>query len=254
MATCSRSGRNPLLDNVPLRKEEAGLARTSTGGSSPLAFHWPTDTQRITIIGKTGSGKTQFAAWHLSTRSFTSKPWVVLDFKLDDLLNAIPETRELAVTSKAPTRPGLYIVHPTPAQERETEDFLWRIWERGNTGLYVDEGYMINPRSEAFQAILTQGRSKRIPVIMLTQRPTWVTRFAFSEADYISLFTLNDRRDVKVVQQFMPMPIEQRLPDAYFSWWYDNARNIKAVLKPVPDRDTILDLFHARLVRPRRKL
>jgi hypothetical protein len=248
-ATSSRSAERPLV-----LREDLASGESQAGLTVKPAFHWPTDTQRITVIGKTGSGKTQFAAWHLSTRSFTSKPWVVFDFKLDELLNQIPGTQELSVTAKAPRKPGLYLVHPNPDQTEQVDDLLWRIWERGNTGIYIDEGYMIPPRSPSFQAVLTQGRSKRIPVIMLTQRPTWVTRFAFSEADYISLFTLNDRRDIKVVQQFMPMPIENRLPDAYYSWWYDNARNVKAVLKPVPDRDRILDLFHARLIPQRRKL
>lgn len=124
---------------------------------------------------------------------------------------------------------------------------MWEIWERENIGVYIDEGYMIPSRSPSFQAILTQGRSKKIPVIMLTQRPSWVTRFAFSEADYIQLYGLTDTRDIKTVKQFMPMPIETRLPDKYYSWWYDSGRNFKAILQPVPDRDDVLDLFAERL-------
>jgi hypothetical protein len=111
---------------------------------------------------------------------------------------------------------------------------------------------MIGPRSPAFQAILTQGRSKGIPVIMLTQRPIWVTRFAFSEADYIQLFQLTDRRDTKLVKEFMPLPIDADLPGPYYSWWWDNGRNFKAVLAPVPDREEILDAFYER-GRPERR-
>jgi hypothetical protein len=208
---------------------------------------WPTDKQRVTIIGKTGSGKTQGAAWLLSNRSYTTKPWIVFDFKYDDLLNEIPGRREIGVTDKIPKKPGLYIVHPTPADTDATEAMMWAIWQREHVGVYIDEGYMISPRSAAFQAILTQGRSKSIPVIMLTQRPAWVTRFAFSEADYIQLYQLTDTRDAKIVKQFMPLPIETRLPAPYYSWWWDNARDYKAVLQPVPDKDTILDRFHDRL-------
>jgi hypothetical protein len=212
----------------------------------------PTDTQRITIIGKTGSGKTQGAVWLLAKRSYTTKPWIIFDYKYEQLLNDIPGTREIDVSDKPPKKPGLYIVHPTPADTDAVEALMWQIWQREHIGIFVDEGYMISPRSPAFQAILTQGRSKVIPVIMLTQRPAWVTRFAFSEADYIQLFQLTDTRDAKIVKQFMPLPIETALPAPYYSWWWDNARNYKAVLQPVPDATTILDVFHRRLIQPRR--
>lgn len=213
---------------------------------------WPGDRHRITIIGKTGSGKTQGAAWLLAHRSYDVMPWIVLNWKHDELLNDIPGTKEMTVTAKVPKRPGLYMTHPTPADADAVDDLLWRAWERENVGIYVDEGYMISPRSAAFQAVLTQGRSKRLPVILCTQRPAWVTRFAFSEADFIQLYQLTDTRDTKIVKQFMPLPIETRLPAPYYSWWWDNARNYKAVLQPVPDRNTILDAFHSRLHQRRR--
>ena len=218
-------------------------------------FHLPGDRQRCTIIGKTGSGKTQAALWQLSQRSFHARPWVMFDFKLDPMLQDIAHTDELRITDAAPKKPGLYIVHPPPGADHaeELDAFLWRLWAKGNTGIYIDEGYMLSPRSDAFQAILTQGRSKGLPVIMLTQRPTWVTRFAFSEADYIQLFQLTDTRDKKVVREFMPMPIETDLPAPYYSWWWDNTRNYKAILKPAPSRDAVLDAFYAR-TKQRRKV
>ena len=216
-----------------------------------MEFKHPGDAQRLTVIGKTGSGKTQGAAFHLSGRSFDKKPWIVFDFKRDQLLNDLPHTQEWDFTTAVPKKPGIYLTHPLPGQDDAVENCLWRIWAKENVGVYVDELYMLNKNSHAFQAILTQGRSKRIPVIMLTQRPVAVTRFAFSEADYIQLYTLTDKRDYKTVKEFMPLPIEAQLPGPYFSWWWDNARNYKAVLKPVPDENTIMDVFHARL-GPRR--
>lgn len=212
-----------------------------------MDFRHPTDTQRLTVIGKTGSGKTQGAAFHLAGRSFDKKPWIVFDFKRDGLLGDIPHTQEWDIGTPVPKKPGIYLTHPLPGQDDAVEAALWNIWARENIGVYIDELYMLNKNSHAFQAILTQGRSKRIPVIMLTQRPVAVSRFAFSEADYIQLYTLTDKRDYKTVKEFMPLPIEAQLPGPYFSWWWDNARNYKAVLKPVPQEDIILDVFHARL-------
>jgi hypothetical protein len=210
-------------------------------------FRHPSDTQRLTVIGKTGSGKTQGAVWQLARRSFDRKPWIVFDFKLDDLINELPHTTHMSVTDALPKKPGLYIVHPKPGEEEYVEEMLWRIWARENIGVYIDELYMINKNSKSFRALLTQGRSKRIPIIGLTQRPVDVSRFCFSEADYIQLYTLNDRRDYKTVKEFMPMPIESPLPAPYYSFWWDNSRNYKAVLKPVPQWNNILDVFHERL-------
>lgn len=218
------------------------------------AIKWPTDTQRVTIIGKTGSGKTQAAAWLLSRRSYTKRPWIVLDFKGDEIIGEIPLTDQMGVRDKMPKYPGIYIVNPVPGEEDDVEALMWKIWAHERVGVYIDEGYMIPKNSKAFQAILTQGRSKEIPVIMLTQRPTLISRFAFTEADYIQLFQLTDSRDKKTVKEFMPMPIDRDLPAPYYSWWYDNARSYKTILQPVPQKHTILDRFYERLTQRRRVL
>jgi hypothetical protein len=214
----------------------------------------PGDTDRITIIGQTGSGKTQGAIWQLSQRSFDKMPWVVFNWKLDASIDAIPGAVDIGLDASPPRKPGIYRLHPRPDDAEAVDSFLWRVWERGGIGLYIDEGYMIPPRSSAFQAILTQGRSKRIPVITLTQRPLWLSRFALSEAEYIQLYKLNDTRDIDVVARFMPLPIHTPLPGKYYSWWFDGSRDYKAVLQPVPDMDTILDGIRLRTRKPKRIL
>lgn len=215
-------------------------------------FRLPNDTQRVAVIGKTGSGKTQGSAWLLAQRNFDAQPWVVLDFKRDELLNSLPGIKHVDIESNPPKKPGLYIAHPMPEEHETMENFLWKVWERGKTGLYIDESYMIDKRSKALQAILTQGRSKRIPMIMATQRPVEVSRFVFSEADFIQLYQLTDIRDTKTVKQFMPMPIENPLP-RYHSYWYDNGGDYKCTLNPVPEADTIRAMFAATVgpSRPR---
>jgi hypothetical protein len=212
----------------------------------------PDDTQRITIIGKTGSGKTQAAAWSLAQRSFDTRPWIVFDFKHEPLFLEIPHIEEIGLRGKVPRWPGLYVVHPDPSEKEQVEEFLRAIWRREECGVYIDEGYMIPRNSNALEAILTQGRSKEIPVVMLSQRPVAVSRFAFSEADYIQCFQLTDRRDQKTVQEFADLPLDKPLPQRYYSYWWDNAESYKAILKPVPSRDTILNRFYERLVQPKR--
>jgi hypothetical protein len=200
----------------------------------------PNDSQRIAIVGKTGSGKTRAGCWHLSNRSFRSMPWVIFDFKRDDLIARIP-CQEIPVGTKIPTKPGVYVVRPMPDQEEEVEAMLWAIWAKGNTGLYFDEGYMIGD-SGALRAILTQGRSLKIPVIILSQRPVWLSRFVFSEADFFQIFWLNDQRDRKTLLSFLPPKVDGRLPD-FHSWYYDVGKDKLDVLMPVPSDDVILSAF-----------
>ena len=157
----------------------------------------PDDSHRITIVGRTGSGKTVAGLWHLSKRDFLSMPWVIIDYKTDKNINSIKGAKNLSLKD-TPKKPGIYIVHPLPGQDEEITEFLWKIWARENIGLYVDEGYMIGS-NPAFEALLTQGRSKNIPMIVLSQRPAWISRFVFSESDFFQEFHLNDKRDRKTM-------------------------------------------------------
>lgn len=210
-------------------------------------FTLPNRWQQISIMGRNGSGKTQMGAWILSHAAFDKQPYVLLDYKFDSLLNSIPRIKEIDVDAKIPRHPGLYIVHPSPHQITEVEALLWRIWEKENVGLYIDEAHIV-PNKGAFQAILTQGRSKRIPRIVLTQRPAWVNRFTFSEANFYSVFHLNDLQDQKRVQDFVPVDLSQPLPK-YNSWWHSVDDYSTFQLRPVQDKDMILDRFDRRMPR-----
>lgn len=219
-------------------------------------FRLPNNKQRIAVIGRTGSGKTQFGAWLLSTAPFDKQPYFIIDYKYDDLLNGSDRIPEIGIRDKLPKVPGLYIVHPHPSDEEGIENFMLRLWEQERAGIYVDEGYMLPKGSSSFQALLTQGRSKRIPAIVLSQRPTWISRFVFSEADYYAIFQLNDKRDRDTIQSFTPkerLNVSDRLPD-YHSYWYDVGRDNVFQLKPVPQAAEILERIESRLGPKARKL
>jgi hypothetical protein len=213
----------------------------------------PNDNQRLTMYGQTGTGKTVAGLWHLSQRSFTRRPWIVFDFKGDEHLGRIPYAEEIRLKS-VPKQSGIYIVHPVPEHDDEAvEEFMWQIWRQENTGVFIDEGYMVSRGNSAFQALLTQGRSKSIPLITLSQRPVWMTRFAISEADFHQVFFLADESDRDTVQRFIPHDIETRLP-RYHSYYYDVGQDLLSKLKPVPQPDEILETFEAKLKRTTRFL
>lgn len=207
--------------------------------------------QRLAVIGKTGSGKTQAALWHLSQQDFDSVPWLLLDFKREPMLSRIPGVENLSIDGELPREAGLYRVTPQPQQEEEVTELLWALWRQGNMGLFVDEGYMLSAENPAYNALLTQGRTKRIPIITLAQRPVRVSRFVLSEAEFIQVFHLTDARDRSTVQSFVPseVDIETRLP-RFHSYYYDVANEEFLVLKPVPDETDIMANFEAQLVPP----
>lgn len=212
----------------------------------------PNDSERLVIVGRTGSGKTRAGMWHLSQRNF-NKPWIIVDYKRDELIAQSPAI-EIGLKERLPKKGGgLFVVRPTPTDEDAElmEVLMLNCWHRGNIGLYIDEGFMIPhaPPFRAFNMIQTQGRSLRVPVIQLSQRPVWLSRFAFSEANFFQLFDLNDIRDRKQVGSFMPSEAQQRLPE-FHSWFYDVGKNELAVMKPVPSDDEILSGFR---IKPKKR-
>jgi len=214
-------------------------------------FKFPDATNRVSIVGATGSGKTRFGVYMFSHSSFKRRPHIVFDFKGDDLIGQIPYAHEMSVKDKVPKYPGLYIVRPGPHEADAVDDLLWRIWEKENTGIFVDEGYMIDKNSAPLNALLTQGRSKRIPMHILTQRPVACSRFIFSEASYYACFRMQDMRDYKIIEGFTPFDFSTGLPP-FHARWYDVARDWSAVLKPVPKDGEILDRFEREL-KPKKR-
>lgn len=218
----------------------------------PKKVRLPNNSQRLAVVGRTGSGKTQAALWHLSNRNFDVRPWVIYDFKMDDHIEKL-DAEEIDLEF-VPKKPGLYVVHPHPSQQEEVNEHLWKIWAKERIGIFADEGYMIpNPvKNNAFQACLTQGRSKQIPMIILSQRPVWLSRFVFSESDFFQIFQLNDLDDEKTVQRYIREKISTNsLPD-YHSYYYDVSNRSLTGFSPVPDEATIIDSINSRLA-PRRR-
>lgn len=194
-----------------------------------MSVRLPDRHNRLIIIGKNGSGKTLAGLWHLQMAD-RSIPWVIIDYKKDANIGALNAE---AFDPRADMLAGkLYRYAPLP-NDPQVEPLLWNLWERENVGIFVDESYMLPNSGEAMNAILTQGRSKSIPVIALTQRPVFVPRFFFSEADFFQTFWLNDARDRKTVTSFQPEVVNERLPP-FHSYYYDVNKDALNVMLPVP--------------------
>ena len=212
-------------------------------------FRFPGGDARTTVIGATGTGKTTCGVWLLSRQRFDKRSWIIVDFKQEAIFDAVglPPIVPWSVGSKPPRDKGkLYLISPRPDQDDELEAFLWRVWEKGETGLFVDEATLM-PDRDAFRAILQQGRSKRIPVIACTQRPVDVKRALFSEASYFCVYRLQDRRDARVIEGFVPGDLSAPLPGPHAWRWYDVAANTLLTMGPVPPPDQVASELRDKL-------
>ena len=222
--------------------------------SNKKLFTLPRSDERVLILGSTGSGKTTMGAWLLSQAPFDEIPYVIIDYKRDDLLNSLDFRRELEL-NEFPKEPGLYHIKPNPVSDDDAmEAWLRGIWAQQNVGLFADEALRIpTGRTGAFEGILTQGRALHIPVISLSQRPVDLTRYAFSEANHVAAFNLTDRRDRKKVAEYIPLDEDDLayLPE-YHSVWYNVKQRKAYPLAPVPDETIIRQIFFDRL-KPERK-
>jgi hypothetical protein len=214
-------------------------------------IQWPGDTDRFTIIGATGSGKTYAGLYNLSRRNYNVKPWIIYDFKGEELIASIEDAHHLSMSEKLPEQPGIFIVSPNPGDEELVDEHMTRIWAAENIGVYIDEGYMIGQHNMGFRRLLTQGRSKHIPMIINSQRPVFMDKFVFSESQYFQVFRLQHADDIRSAQKFIPFDISAPLPE-FNSYYYDAKNNRCVVLRPGPDADAILNTFDARIPKLRK--
>jgi hypothetical protein len=202
-------------------------------------FQIPNNSERTTVMGMTGSGKTQGGAFLLAGQPFEQIPWVILNFKNEGMFyefNPFPLPNWIV-----PNDPGIYMIDiDLDLIDIEiVNDFLRAIKSRGSCGLFIDEGTELE-HSKPLRSILTQGRSLEIPIILCTQRPKHVTISAFTEANYYMIFDLNHPDDKKLVAGYVGRKDELPELPRYHFWWYDRINKELSPMRPVPDRDIII--------------
>lgn len=215
----------------------------------------PGPSNRTTVIGRTGSGKSQFATWLLSTQNFDRMPWVIIDFKDEhtDIINKIQGVTIIDY-DVIPEHPGIYMLKPRSGEVKEEfSEWLDSVLEHGNIGLFFDEVFPMGQYNESFNTILMQGRSKNVPIICCTQRPSNVSTYCFSEASYCMIFDLSRKGDRKRInEEFSFIPTNYELPE-FHSYYYDVSKKYDDKLGPAPDRRKILALIAAKMPEPPRR-
>jgi hypothetical protein len=189
----------------------------------------PSDSERMFICGRTGSGKTTEALYQLAQRSIDTMVWVIISFKPDPLLRGVPVTAPLSLGDPVPELPGLYIAEGTiedAAPGGPLDRFLREALERGNVGIVLDEVYVVGQRCVPLHLLLMQGRSSNNPLVMISQRPAWVDPWAKSESEYFVVFQQQLPDDVDNLNRFCPSFDFEALARAgrHHSYFY-NARD-----------------------------
>ncbi|MGH8710375.1 MAG: hypothetical protein ACREVA_03540 [Burkholderiales bacterium] len=108
-----------------------------------------------------------------------------------------------------------------------TDRLLFYLYQKfSNFGVYIDELYYIHRQGRAgsgLQAILTRGRSDNITFFGCTQRPSWISLFCLSEADYLGQFKLTLEKDRKTMYSIIGNKRVLVNPDKPYEWfYYDN--------------------------------
>jgi len=209
-----------------------------------MSINLPGPDARTVVLGSTGSGKTQFSVWLLSTRDFHRRAWFILDFKGDELLDSIGA--KLISIREFPKEPGLYIIRPLPGEDYLVSQFFYKCWVNENVGVFIDEGGMVPKMDKWFRACLTQGRSKHVEMIICSQRPVWLDKYVFTEAWFYAVFNINFVDDNKAMRAYLGGITPKRLTK-YHSLWYDVSQHKSAILGPVPNTEKLIEIFNAKL-------
>lgn len=185
--------------------------------------------ERVTIVGKTGSGKTYLARLLtlgigrlvvFDPKGTMGDPAVLKAWNLENW--SADGARKLRAGK--PVR-----LRVAPAQIGDDIYAHWipymlAIYEAGDCTLYIDEIYGVtrpNPSPE-LAALYTRGRELGIGVFAATQRPTMFPLILLSEAEWTFTFRLRLPMDIERMAMLMQMdPATLSFPAKYGYWLFN---------------------------------
>lgn len=191
--------------------------------------------ERVTIIGKTGSGKSVALRWILA-----AYPRVILaDPKGRARLGDAPVVYGLEALRRTwPASPRV-VARPGPAEDRAAWlDGVCRLaYTAGELALGVDEVVGIASSSRPVRwldAVLTQGRELGITAVVCTQRPKRIPPTLLSEADHLLVYRLARQDDRDAVEDVIG-PYAPATARHGFVYWTGELE-AAAVCDPLPYR------------------
>lgn len=172
--------------------------------------------------------------------------WVIINPKWTKAFDSLPEAKKIVSIRKTKEiaksifENRFTIINPK-ADESNVDDLdlliQWLHESFIDIGIYVDELYYIHSNNRAgpgLIGVLTRGRELNQTFLGATQRPVGISRFLFSEADYIcgmSLTTEDDRQRMADYTGHKEFLVKLK---AYDWLWYDIGRDTLHGWGPVP--------------------
>lgn len=201
----------------------------------------------VLIVGPRGSGKSTLA-------TYLARGWdrlVVYEPKGEPASwppnSVVVRSPDEAVRAL----PGRVVYVPSRADQANLpaawDRIMARLWDLGgHHGVIVHETQDVAPSQgmgPAFSQVIRQGRyPRRIPVVLLTQRPAWISRLALSEPAHVFLFGLRNPDDLRTMAGVMDAPAQQlRLPVTEHAFYYRGPTGAPRLMAPLrieeDDRD-----------------
>lgn len=167
-----------------------------------MNFPIPQHGERAVVVGRSGSGKTQlakFMLWHMPGA-------IIYDTKgepaFDEMGPVVKDTDEAFRIFAEDEDADHVIVRPDPdmlAYPMLLDQMLLDHYDRGHgITAYLDEGYQFHRNGRpgpGYLSLLTRGRSREITTITSSQRPAYLSLFAFTELNHLYAMRLQHDDD-----------------------------------------------------------
>lgn len=157
--------------------------------------------QHVAAIGDTGTGKTYLVSRLVRLRQYV----VVLRTKPDDIkFDGFKRVRTAAALDGGVYDNTRLLLTPEHhRQMREGYEMLEMVWDMGGWTVVIDELWYVEKLLKLgplVERLLTQGRSKRISVVVGMQRPAQISRFAISQCTHLFTFRV-EGRDLQTIKE-----------------------------------------------------